>query len=459
MNRFSKNNIDTFLFKEKSIAPLVTFRILFGALMGIGAMRFMLSGWIEKLYGEPIFFFKYYGFEWVVVPNLLGCYLLYSFIALSAFGIMFGAFYRLATILFFLSFTYSELLDLTNYLNHYYLVILLAFLLIFIPANRFFSIDVWRKPQIQQQVTPAWTIYILIFQLTVVYTFAGIAKLNPDWLFRAMPLAIWLPERSHLPILGYFFQFKVTAFLFSWFGAFYDLTVAYFLLFRKTRPFAYFFVIVFHVITKILFNIGLFPFIMIFSTLIFFSEKWHKNIIFSFKNIFQKYISFFKNTIIITTSPTPISFLKNKTILKFCLLTYIITQLVLPFRYLPYPNHLFWSEEGYRFSWRVMLVEKQGIATFTVADTKTNRKSEIVNGNYLTRFQEKQMAIQPDFILQFAHFLKKEYETKHGFVNPIITVDAHVALNGNISKRFIDPTVNLATIKESFYPKKWVLNY
>jgi hypothetical protein len=120
---------------------------------------------------------------------------------------------------------------------------------------------------------------------------------------------------------------------------------------------------------------------------------------------------------------------------------------------------LFWSEEGYRFSWRVMLVEKHGLATFTVADSKTGRKSEIVNGDYLTLFQEKQMAIQPDFILQFAHFLAQEYQDKHGFVKPIVTVDAHVALNGRISQRFIKSDVNLAEIQDGFSPKEWVLNY
>jgi hypothetical protein len=316
-----------------------------------------------------------------------------------------------------------------------------------------------------------------------------LAKLNPDWLFRAMPMAIWLPERTHIPILGYFFQFKETAYIFSYFGAFYDLTIWLFLLNRKTRPLAYVAVVVFHVLTKVLFNIGLFPMIMMTSTLIFFSGEWHRKVHLWIIRVLKK-LKIFRHAEFISASPkhqstqlqkeqsqNPNAYAKEMLkqvqhdgkslsfearkgkIFKYALLTYISIQLLLPFRYLLYPNYLFWSEEGYRFSWRVMLVEKHGLATFTVADSETQRKSEIVNGDYLTLFQEKQMAIQPDFILQFAHFLAKEYEEKHGFVNPIVTVDAHVAMNGRISQQFIKSDVNLAEIKDGFLPKKWVINY
>ncbi|MFT5832656.1 MAG: hypothetical protein ACI97N_000269 [Cognaticolwellia sp.] len=449
------------------INPLITFRVLFGALMVFGAIRFIFSDWIQKLYVEPTFFFKFYGFEWIIVPSETGCYILYSLIIISAIGIMLGAFYRLSAITFFLTFTYSELLDATNYLNHYYLVILLAFLLIFLPANRKYAIDVWRKPNLKLDKVPAWTVHIIVIQLCGVYFFAGLAKINPDWIFHAMPMAIWLPERTNFPILGYLFQFKETAYIFSYFGAFYDLTIAFFLLNRKTRPLAYIAVIIFHVLTKLLFNIGLFPMIMIFSTLIFFSGKWHEKV----HNWIIRFLKIRKRP---SFQRSPEEILKqiqydgkgwffntrSKTnFLKCTLVCYILIQVLLPFRHLLYPNHLFWSEEGYRFSWRVMLVEKHGLATFTVADSETSRKSEIVNGDYLTYYQEKQMAIQPDFILQFAHLLAEEYKRKHGFVNPIVTVDAHVAMNGRISKRLVKADVNLAEIEDGFLPKTWITDY
>ncbi len=432
---------ESYISRTVSIAPLITFRILFGALMMLGTIRFAYQGWIERLYLEPKLFFKFYGFEWVQMPGEMGMYLLFTVAAISAGMIMLGLFYRLATILFFLSFTYIELIDATNYLNHYYLVCLFAFLLIFLPAHRAYSLDTWRKPHLVQSHVPAWTINILIFQLTVVYTCAGIAKLNPDWLFKAMPLAIWLPEHTDIPILGYFFQFKWVAYLFSWGGAIYDLSIAYFLMHKRTRLFAYLLVILFHGMTYLLFNIGLFPFIMIFSTLIFFPASFHTNILrYTIPPSFHH------------TSQLTLRSSQNYLLIFFCLL-----QLLLPFRHLLYPGNVLWTEEGYRFAWRVMLVEKNGQAIFHIKDPTTGRSTDIINGQYLTKFQEKQMSIQPDFMLQFAHHLKKEYQMKHGIEQPIITVDAHISLNARPSKRLIDPNINLAAIHDSFKPKEWIL--
>ncbi|MFK8105263.1 MAG: HTTM domain-containing protein, partial [Saprospiraceae bacterium] len=369
--------------------------------------------------------------------------LLYSSILRGGMWVL-GVLYRLASLVFFLSFTYLELIDATNYLNHYYLVCIFAFLLIFLPAHRAFSIDAWLFPKLKVKFVPAWTIHILIAQLVIVYTCAGIAKLNPDWLFRAMPLLIWLPEHRDLFLLGYFFKFKWVAYLFSWTGAIYDLSIAYFLLFSKTRNWAYLAVIIFHLMTFLLFNIGLFPFIMIFSTLIFFPAATHEKIL-----IWLGY----QNELTNRYTFRPFNRLALQMILGF----FLFLQFLLPFRHWLYPGNVLWTEEGYRFSWRVMLVEKIGHTVFYIEDGIDHRKVEVNNGRYLTLFQEKQLNVQADFILQFAHFLKKEYQEKHGFKNPIVTVDAHVAINGRTSQRYIDPTVDLAKIEDGWSPKSWIL--
>jgi len=432
--------------KQISILPLVTFRILFGALAAFGSLRFVMSDWKNELYLQPTFFFKYYGFEWVQPLSETGIYLLFILIIISALCIMVGLFYRIVTIVFFITFSYAELIDATNYLNHYYLVIILAFLLIFLPANRAFSLDVkWKRSQILTHV-PSWTIWILMAQLTIVYTFASVAKLQTDWLFRAMPLSVWLPEHADMPVFGYFFQFKETAYLFSWFGAIYDLTIAYFLMYRRTRPLAYLAVVVFHVMTKLLFNIGLFPVIMIFNTLIFFSADFHKKLL--------SFIGYSSTETEKNRYSLPSKFPK----LTIGLLSiFLIFQLLMPLRHHLYSGNVLWTEEGYRLSWRVMVVEKSGMATFTIADAATGQKTEITNREYLTNFQEKQMAIQPDFILQFAHFLAKDFKKNHGFQEPVITVNAHVALNGRTSKRLIDPSINLATVDWNLKSRDWIL--
>ncbi|MDP4685743.1 MAG: HTTM domain-containing protein, partial [Salibacteraceae bacterium] len=199
-----------------SIAPLVTFRVLFGLIMLASVIRFWLNGWIETQYIEPSFHFKYFGFYWVPEISATGLYIVFFTMAVSALGIALGAFYRVSAVLFFLSFTYVELLDATYYLNHYYFVSLVALLLIFLPANRMHALDVKLGFAKAQNEVAAWAINSIKFQLILVYFLAGLAKLNADWLLNAMPLAIWLPAQDQLPIIGWLMPYKATAVLFSW---------------------------------------------------------------------------------------------------------------------------------------------------------------------------------------------------------------------------------------------------
>ena len=69
--------------------------------------------------------------------------------------------------------------------------------------------------------------------------------------------------------------------------AVFDLFIVFFLMSRRTRPLAYFVLIIFHVITGLMFPIGMFPWIMILSTLIFFSDEFHQKIIAFIATIFR----------------------------------------------------------------------------------------------------------------------------------------------------------------------------
>jgi hypothetical protein len=144
--------------------------------------------------------------------------------------------------------------------------------------------------------------------------------------------------------------------------------------------------------------------------------------------------------------------------MKAVLFVYIAFQLIFPFRYLMYPGHLFWHEEGYRFSWRVMLMEKSGAAYFTVKDKNKNQILEVNNPEFLTPLQEKMMSTQPDLIIKYVHHLAREYRKK-GMQQPEVYAEIYVALNGNRSRLFIDSSVNLATEKIGWQHYNWVLPY
>lgn len=430
------------------IAPLAVLRIAFGSIMFISTLRFILKGWIYAFYIKPPFHFTFYGFDWVKVPAGIGMYILFAVLILSAILVTIGLFYRFAIITFFLCFTYVELLDKTTYLNHYYFISVMAFLMIWVPAHRYFSVDVWRKPILAVTRVPAWAINIFKLQLVLVYFFAGVSKLNYDWLIAAMPLKIWLPANSDLPIIGGLLTQVWVAYVFSWFGAIFDLLIGFLLLDSRYRKPAYALVIIFHLATGLFFKIGMFPYIMIFVTIIFFSEKTHIKII----NFLRQFLP--KGHTYISNKDYHLPIFKTQFIYAVLILHFII-QLIMPFRFLMYPGKLYWTEEGYRFSWRVMLMEKGGTIFFHVKDPATGQRSEIMNSLYLNTFQENQMATQPDMILQYAHFLAAEYQKK-GIKNPIVTADSYVTLNGSGSRLYIDSTVNLATQQEGFGHKKWI---
>ncbi|PQJ32153.1 HTTM domain-containing protein [Nonlabens arenilitoris] len=450
-----KKTILTYLDKNTSAAPLAVFRIGFGVMMFYSIIRFAAHGWINSLYIEPQFHFSYFGFEWAK-PLGTFTYLLFTICGLTAFFIAIGFKYRLSIILFFLSFTYIELMDKTTYLNHYYFISLLSFLMIFLPANRYFSLD-YNKTKTNNLTTPSipqWSIDSIKLLLSIVYFYAGLAKINSDWLLKAMPLKIWLPSKYDLPFLGNIMQQEWVHYAFSWTGMIYDLLIPFLLLYKKTRLWAFIAVIIFHVLTRVLFPIGMFPFIMIVSALVFFDSKLHENIIAFLKKQLSP-LSFLLTPLSRKrTGHTPYE-IKFKNIIIPVLVIFFTFQLLFPWRYLTYPGELFWTEEGYRFSWRVMLMEKMGNAQFKIVDA-SGQSFYIQNDDFLTSFQEKQMSFQPDFILEYAHFLGDHYSAQ-GYKNVQVYVDCYAALNGRTSRRLIDPTTDLYQIKDSFQHKDWIL--
>ncbi|WP_462253211.1 HTTM domain-containing protein [Ekhidna sp.] len=433
-----------YFLKTTKAAPLAVFRILFGLMMLISIIRFWANGWIDKLYVKPNFFFSYYGFEWVQ-PIGNYTYLIFIICGLSALAVAVGLRYQLSIIIFFLSFTYIELMDKTTYLNHYYFISILGFLMIFLPAGRYCS---WDSRHAHTITVPSWSIDSIKILLAIVYFYAGLAKLNSDWLIEAMPLKIWLPGKYDVPLLGNFLHQEWLIYAFSWGGALYDLTIPLLLFWKRTRTVAFVLVVIFHLLTRVLFPIGMFPYIMIVSALIFFDPTLHEKII----TVISKPIKgFLKNT------KTDVSLVSTPAWKLKLVGLFLTIQLLMPWRYLAYPEELFWTEEGFRFSWRVMLIEKAGYANFKIYDRTNNETFYIDNSDFLTSFQEKQMATQPDFILEYAHYLRDHFLTQGKEVE--VYVESYVALNGRRSQPYIDPTVDLTKCKESFNHKNWILPF
>lgn len=408
--------------------PLVVLRVAFGLLMFASMVRFMARGWVTELYVLPQFHFTFWGFGWIRPLPEAGMWLVFILLAGLGLTIAAGWLTRFSLVSFLLLFTYVELIDKAYYLNHYYFVSLLTFLLIFLPVQGDWSLDGrlgWTKPQ---PIMPAWMLWLVRGQLGLVYFFAGAAKLNGDWLLAAQPLTIWLHARTGTPLIGPLFDAPWVAFGFSWAGMLFDLTIPFWLSWRRTRVWAYTAVIIFHALTGLLFNIGMFPWIMIACTLVFFD--WQ---IGGAKPSSQTGFA----------TPRPV---------RGLLALFLLVQLLLPLRHWLYPGNVNWTEEGFRFAWRVMLVEKTGQVTFSVRDPASGARWHVLPGQFLTPQQDKQMAFQPDMIIQFAHFLAAQYP------QPVeVRAEAYVSWNGRPSRLLLDPEQNLLETAADWRAKPFIL--
>jgi vitamin K-dependent gamma-carboxylase len=418
------------------IASLAAFRIIFGAVMVVAMVRLLSSGQISQIYGEPRFFFTYPGFHWVTPWPVWGMYIHYTVLALLGLAIMLGAWQRVAAALFAAGFAYAQLIDVTNYLNHHYLCVLISGLFVALPANGAWSIDAWRRPALRRDLVPAWILWLARFQIGVVYVFAGLAKAKLDWLGAAQPLNIWLAARTETPIIGPLLDEPRVALAMAWGGFLFDTTIVAWLSWSRTRVPAYLVLIGFHGLTGYLFNIGMFPLIMTSAALIFFSPSWPRRL--------------FKLRPTVEASDDRVKPPGRRA--RIAIAVYVIVQLMLPLRHFVYPGDVLWNEDGMRFAWHVMIREKHGAVTF-IAELDGTRV-EVPPSAYLTWRQEREMAGQPDLILQLARRIGADLRAR-GYRQVRVFAETAVSLNGRAPRALIDPAVDLLSIQD-LGPREWV---
>lgn len=457
------------LLQPVDAAALAVFRMLFGLALGVSMIRFLAFGWVDDFFVQPSFHFKYWGFHWVPAPDPSLAHPLFWGMAGLAVCVAAGFLFRVTSVLFVLGFTYLQLVDVSTYLNHYYLASLLGALLAVSPAHRLWSVDAWlrrrRTGEPPSQTLRAGWLYLLRFQVGVVYTFAGIAKAHGDWLWHAQPLQIWLSSATDMPVLGWVFRQSWAAPVMSWAGFLFDTTIVWFLLFRRTRPFAYLAVIGFHVITGSLFPIGMFPVLMMLSAMLFFSPEWPRRLLDRLGRVRRglgssaTHASNAASSVpvaVITSDADRTPWSRRHTWLAAAAGVYCAVQLLLPVRFLVYGGNVRWHEQGMRFSWRVMVREKNASLTYVVRHVPSGKIWHVNPRRYLTRLQEREISTQPDLILQLGHHIRADFE-RRGLGPVEVHADALVSLNGRRLARLIDPEVDLATVQDGLAPAHWIL--
>ncbi|MEM6955002.1 MAG: HTTM domain-containing protein [Myxococcota bacterium] len=426
-------------------AGLHVFRFAFGVVAVIGAARFLTYDWVERLFARPVFHFRYLGFDWLPIPDADQIRVLFVVLLVLGLLIAFGLLLRITMAIYFLVFSYIELIDVTTYLNHYYLVSMLSLWMFFLPIGRGGPKRVGR-----------WCYVVLQLQVTCVYTYAAIAKATPDWLLHGQPMEIWLASRTSVPFVGQairLFGLSTLAMIASWLGFLHDLAVAPFLAWKKSRAIAYVVLLGFHLGTHLLFNIGMFPIIMSVAATVFFDPAWPRR--------WQARWRAWRGTAVDgdaangTARPAR-SLLPGRAVGAF-LIALGAFQVLWPLRGFAYGGNILWHERGMRFSWRVMCREKNGSVEYRVLRPGTERAIRISPGRYLTGYQEREMATRPDMILQLAHQIGRDYA--EGDAMPEVYVDAVASLNGRRAAPLIDPDVDLMTIRDEIIGDgSWILD-
>lgn len=399
-------------------ASAAVFRIGFGVVGLILVLRFFAHGWIEALFIAPEVHFKYPGFAWVEPLPGAGMYFVFALLGLAAASIALGYRHRIGAALFAVGLAYVELIDRTNFLNHYYWMVLTAALLVLLPVGRMWSVDAKQGRVTEAGWVPLWVVWLLRFQVGMVYFFAGLAKLNADWLLRAEPLATWLPTRSDLWLVGPLLALPATAYFLSWAGAFFDLTVVAWLLNRRTRLPAYVVLVAFHTSTWLLFpSIGVFPLVMSLSALVFFDPDWHERLIVARHH----------------PRPGPGRVRAGWVVVAAI---YVGIMALIPLRHFAMPGDVRWTAEGYHGSWHVMLTEKTGVVDFVATDDE-GRSWVVPPPDYLTPRQLAVMATDPALIQQTARMIAVD-------LGASVAADARISFNGRPNRQYTDSSVILS---------------
>lgn len=430
------------------IALLVWFRIAFGLILAADTARHLSGSWIQKRYIEPVFHFKYYGFSWVQAWPGWGMYLHFAVMGLAACGIALGLFYRVSVILFSITFSYACLVDQANYFDRFYLVALFSFLLCFMPAARVFSLDSLRRPSplASEATVSAWTLWALRGQMCIMYFFAGIAKLDPDWL-QGSPMREWLRQRSYRPWVGPWFAQEWTPLVFSYAGLALDLLAGPLLFWHRSRTLMLIALTGFHLANHALFGsaLGLFPWLSLAATVVLFAQRlprpWLKK-----------------------TSPDSASIPVGRsqpgsvrqTWGMVLLAGFFLVQVVMPLRHWAYGGYSPWTQEGHRFAWRMMLFRRSGVLVLKVRDPGSGETWEARPEEFLTTRQAKEVRTMPDMILQLCHYAKARYEAL-GHSGLEIRVQCLVSHNERPHQLLIDPEVDLTKVERSLLPASWIL--
>ncbi|MBL8816693.1 MAG: HTTM domain-containing protein [Planctomyces sp.] len=429
-----------------SASSLVFFRISFGVMMAFWVFDYLRTDRIRLLCAPDVFHFHYSGFSWVRPWPGDGMVFEFVLMLLAAVMIAAGAMYRIAAITFALGFTHFFLIDRTNYQNHYYLIVLISWLMVLLPANRQYSVDVLNGSVKSSGLIPRWCLLLVQFHVALPYVFGGVAKIDTDWLSGE-------PMKNILEIQGWadsangWFGKDELALFFTWDGLLFDLLVVPAVLWRRTRSLAFLAAVGFHLSNSLMFRIHVFPWLMIAATTMFFSPDW--------PNRFSRWLKRGENNTDAQQSEAVRGGIISKPAM-IMMLVYCGFHVLWPLRHLLYDGNTGWTEQGHYFAWRMMLRGKTVGLRYYLTNPETGITQHADIQEFLNPEQQIKFAKDPEMILDLAHRLAQELLRRTGTQTEVRAL-VLASLNGRKPQLLIDPTVNLAAEPGFAFHRRWIV--
>ncbi|MEO9502609.1 HTTM domain-containing protein [Nonlabens ulvanivorans] len=428
---------DKWLFRQVDNSALVLFRMFFGFLLACEAFGHIALGAVDKHFLQPKFTFTFIGFEFLEPLPAPLMYGLFVMMGIAGLLVMVGFKYRTAMIFYAIAWTYVYLLQKTSYNNHYYLLMLLNYIMIFLPAHRSVSIDAKWNPRIRKEHMSRWIYLFIIAFLFIVYSYASVAKFYPDWIDTSFPKHLMKIRAGDWNIL----QQEWAHWAIMIYGLSFDILIVPLLLWKRTRMIAVIASFFFHIFNSIIFKIGIFPYLALAFLVFFFKPKTIQKRFLKKKQFYDGdeiiVPSYKKSTIAVTTG-------------------FLVIMILLPLRHWVINDDVLWTEEGHRLSWRMMLRNRRGFTTYYVENKKTGSRKAINYNDYLTTKQSYSVQTKPDFMWQFAQKLK-EFHAMEG-EDVAVFIDAKVSINGRPLQQFTDKEIDVAAQEWSHWSHhEWIL--
>lgn len=428
------------LFQQIDNSPLIIFRIFFGFLLACETIGAILTGWVKENFIDVQFTFSHIGMDWLQPLPGYGMYFYFITMGILGLLVMLGYKYRWTLGAFTIMWAGVYFMQKTSYNNHYYLLVLVCIIMWFLPANTYASLDAKQNPNIKSLTMPAWCSWVMIAQVAIVYFFATIAKFYPDWLDGTFTKNL-LDRSVKNETLHDIFTQKWFYLFIAYAGIAFDLLIVPLLLFKKTRTWAFIASLIFHIFNSITLQIGIFPYFALSFAVFFYPPEKMRSLFFK------------KKPQVTTIRETEKDY---KSTLYYFFIPYLIVQLLLPVRHHFIKGDVFWTEEGHRLSWRMMLRTRNGYTRFKVVDKNTNETIVYNINSKLTPKQFNSMRTKPDMIWQFAQRIKKEFKEIGRDV--AVYANTSAGVNGAPMKKLIDPDVDLGEAKwDYFFHNDWIL--